>query len=52
LQAVKETQKAILDRAMIVPIYSPFTLAAVAKKVQNFKLDPLLAPTFNDITLS
>jgi peptide/nickel transport system substrate-binding protein len=52
LEVVKQAQKAILDNAKIVPIYTSNVLIGVQKKVVGFKLDALQDILFNDVTIS
>lgn len=49
LTYIKEAQKAIIDKAKVVPLYSPWTLIAFQNRVQGCKLDGLAQPLFNDV---
>jgi peptide/nickel transport system substrate-binding protein len=52
LEAAKQAEKAILDKVKIVPLYSPYVLIGVQKKVVGFKLDPLQNVLLNDVTIA
>lgn len=52
LEVAKQAQKALLDNAKVVPIYTPYVLIGVQKKVVGFKLDALQNQLFNDVTIN
>ncbi|MBN9391885.1 MAG: ABC transporter substrate-binding protein [Chloroflexi bacterium] len=51
IEVAKQAEKALLDNAKVVPLYTPYVLLGVQKKVNGFKLDALQNLLFNDVTL-
>ncbi|OJV92137.1 MAG: hypothetical protein BGO39_09460 [Chloroflexi bacterium 54-19] len=49
LDYVREAQKLIIEKAKVVPLYSPWTLIAFQNRVQDTKLDGLALPLYNDV---
>jgi peptide/nickel transport system substrate-binding protein len=52
LEVAKQAEKALLDKVKIVPLYTPFVLIGVQKRIVGFKLDPLQNVIFNDVTVA